>query len=162
MPVTRQEPSFWWHADFSRVRELVDKRGPNECWPWKGHKDQRGYGLISINHRWVKAHRFFYWAKHDDAPEAVLHTCDNPSCVNPRHLRGGTQQDNMREMVWKGRHRPQRGNVHHAAKLGGRDVRTIRIMHKRGHTIKFLAEYNDVSQTTIRNIVSYRTWRHVP
>ena len=162
MPVKRQEPDFWWRADFVQAKAQIDKRGPDDCWPWKGHQDPKGYGLIHIHGHTVKAHRFFYWVKHDQAPDVVLHTCDNPSCVNPRHLRGGTSTDNNRETVWKGRHRPRRGNTHHNAKLDGGDVRMIRIMHKRGHSVKFLAEYNNVSAGTIRDIVAYKRWRHVP
>ena len=161
MPTIRKMPEAYDEVSPRHLHRDIDKRGPDECWEWTGDK-RNGYGIIRYPGGAVLAHRYMHWLKRKENPPVVMHTCDNPGCVNPKHLRGGTQSENMREMVWKGRHSPQRGNTHHNAKLNGQDVRMIRIMHKRGHKVRFLAEYNGVSEDCIRSVLSYRTWRHIP
>ena len=76
-----------------------------DCWLWTGWKTSKGYGGFSLNGKDVGAHRVSYMLfKHDvDEKLSVLHTCDNPSCVNPDHLFLGTQQDNMLDKKSKGR-----------------------------------------------------------
>ena len=77
-------------------------RKEGECLVWTGTKDKDGYGVFRLNNRWHKAHRYFY---PDDIPKGllVLHSCDNPPCVLPDHLRVGTSQDNVDDMVKRGR-----------------------------------------------------------
>lgn len=84
----------------------VDKRGDAECWPWTGSRKPRGYGHIHFKRRDHNAHRVAYELHHGKPPPAhmeVMHTCDNPPCVNPAHLRLGTHTDNMRDAKAKGR-----------------------------------------------------------
>lgn len=76
------------------------------CWNWRGAK-VFGYGVTSYQNRQVRAHRLamHLWRRMDIRdPRAVLHRCDNPSCFNPKHLFLGTQLENIRDMVSKGRH----------------------------------------------------------
>jgi hypothetical protein len=78
-----------------------------ECWRWMGLKDKDGYG----RHRpgtgtaYMKAHRFSWLIHEGEIPPklSVLHRCDKPDCVRPDHLFLGTHQDNMDDMVRKGR-----------------------------------------------------------
>lgn len=76
------------------------------CWMWLASKDPSGYGTILYLGKVHKAHRLSYQLKFGDFDSnlRVLHSCDNPSCVNPSHLFLGTQSDNMQDMVKKGRH----------------------------------------------------------
>lgn len=79
------------------------------CFIWVGGSiDKDGYGAFHESHRLMKrAHRasYEYYKGSFDKSLLVLHTCDNPSCVNPSHLFLGTHTDNMRDKVSKGRWR---------------------------------------------------------
>lgn len=77
------------------------------CWVWTGGKTIAGYGSCYMNGEYEKAHRVSYRLNKGPIPEdmIVMHTCDNPSCVNPVHLKIGTQKDNMQDMIKKGRRR---------------------------------------------------------
>lgn len=102
---TRPEPihiRFW---------KYVDQRGDSECWLWTGAKDGRGYGNISVGagESPAKAYRISYEMRYGPIPDGLLirHRCDNPACVNPRHLETGTQKDNARDMVQRNRQNPK-------------------------------------------------------
>ena len=85
---------FWSRVEKSRY-----------CWNWKAHKTPRGYGGICVNGKKQRAHRVAWTLERGEIPDGifVLHECDNPSCVRPSHLFLGTQKDNMRDMIKKGR-----------------------------------------------------------
>lgn len=79
------------------------------CWVWKGRIRQDGYG--SIAKRGTRAghflaHRISWLLHFGEIPPGlfVLHSCDNPPCVNPHHLGLGTNNDNIRDMIKKRRH----------------------------------------------------------
>ena len=76
------------------------------CWIWTGKLDRHGYGRIFINGKEGFVHRHA-WRQHrgDHGPLFVLHKCDVPACCNPDHLFLGTQQDNLADMLRKGRHK---------------------------------------------------------
>jgi len=82
------------------------KRGKG-CWLWIGNKNQRGYGQLregKVGYSWT-AHRLSWMIYRGPILEGlcVPRTCDNPSCVNPKHLWLGTHKDNMRDCIAKGR-----------------------------------------------------------
>lgn len=90
-----------------RFSEKVDRRGPDECWPWLASTRAFGHGQISggpeLGRRPIPAHRVAFWLEHGYLPECVRHTCDNPPCCNPAHLEPGTIRDNRMDMVVRGR-----------------------------------------------------------
>lgn len=110
-----------------RFWEKVDKRGPNECWLWRGAIGRHGYGnLGSGTGRTLRAHRFSYELAHGAIPNGLVicHRCDEPRCVNPTHLFAASQSSNLQDMANKGR--STRGERSPAAKLDGEAVLTIR------------------------------------
>jgi len=90
-------------------KKIIEKSiiNNNQCWEWKGSKNNKGYGRMIINGKFYMAHRLSYALFVNEIPKGMLvcHKCDNPSCVNPDHLFVGTNQDNMDDMKKKGRGR---------------------------------------------------------
>jgi hypothetical protein len=90
----------------ARFLDFVDRASDDECWHWLGATAGNGYGVIRSNTgRMTYAHRLSYVIFHGKIPNGhhVLHHCDNPPCVNPKHLFVGTHLDNVRDMHAKGR-----------------------------------------------------------
>ena len=148
----------------------VEKRGPDECWPWKAGINHNGYGLFRTGSRRddsrkaVLAHRMSFQLEHGRLPApCALHRCDNPSCVNPAHLFEGTRADNMADMRAKerARSRPLRGEENPKTKLTEAAVETIRTL--RGLVSqRRLAKIYGVAQPTIYKIQKRLCWRPAP
>lgn len=84
----------------------VDKRGPDACWPWLASRCDSGYGKFRVG-KMTRSHRVAFELGGGEIPDGqcVLHRCDNPACCNPAHLFVGTFNDNVQDMVRKGRQR---------------------------------------------------------
>lgn len=79
---------------------------PSGCWEWQGYRTPFGYGTISLpGKRTVYAHRASWEVFRGAVPSGtcVLHSCDNPPCINPSHLFLGSRIDNNKDAVTKGR-----------------------------------------------------------
>lgn len=138
-------------------------RGSNgECWPWLAGIDKDGYGIFAITHRKsVKAHRFVYTLTYGEVPSSlcILHTCDHPSCCNPGHLIGGTNESNIEDRVKKGR--SAHGERIGCSKLRESDIINIRSMHHNGWSQTSIGRLFNVHQSTISSIIRRTTWKHV-
>lgn len=97
-----------WPQRYHTVEDvLANCTQVGECLEWNGALHRNGYAKIGKTKMFKTQllHREIYLYLHpDEAPEVVMHTCDNPKCINPNHLKGGTQQDNVDDMMAKGRH----------------------------------------------------------
>ncbi len=140
---------------------FVDKRGEDECWRWKGYKNKAFYGRMRHQGRNFYAHRVSYELNtgHVEKGALVLHKCNNPSCVNPKHLYKGTQIDNMKDRSKTNQH--TRGNNHPMAILTENDVVEIRKLLRRGTTHRNISKQFGVERMTITHISVGDTWRHV-
>ena len=138
-----------------------------KCWEWVANKDRNGYGRFGGKTK-ISSHRYSWELAYGNIPDGlfVLHKCDNPSCVNPEHLFLGTQQDNMIDMVEKGRWTPRnttntpegiiarRGESHPNHKLTDLQVSYIRDKYAIGDiTYKEIALEMCVNITTIMRII---------
>lgn len=80
-----------------RFIKRISECSGNNCWNFTGSKNRKGYGHFYMNGFQYKAHRasFIIFHQEDIGELHILHSCDNPFCVNPAHLRKGTHQENM-------------------------------------------------------------------
>lgn len=136
----------------------------NACWPWGGNQNRQKYGLIwnkDAHSKTSLAHRVAFEAFHRplQAGECVLHTCNNPSCCNPRHLRAGTREENAAQRDREGR--ATRGSSHHLTRLTESRVVELRAAYVAGSSTGALARQEGLSYKTIWKIVTRKTWKHV-
>lgn len=129
--------------------------GPDECWLWTSRIDKHGYGRWSGN----LAHRLAYTHFKGPIPAGLLvcHTCDNPVCVNPAHLWLGTNADNARDKVAKGRARGGSLSGGNRAKLTTKDALEIRRLRGTMTQAKIAAMFG-VGQNTVSRIQNGHTW----
>jgi hypothetical protein len=124
-----------------------------------------GYGKFGIKKRNLSAHRLSYRYFVGPIPEGlfVLHSCDTPLCVNPAHLRVGTAQDNVDDMMARGRKGKSgvRGERCHFARLTSNDVREIRRRVASGESYLDVARAFGVTRVTTRDIHLRLTWKHL-
>lgn len=136
------------------------------CWEWIGWKDKDGYGVASYRFDGTherRARRIAWIVNFGSIPKRMLvcHRCDNPSCVNPQHLFLGSNQDNVTDMMVKGRNKPVRGEQAKMAKLSEKDVLKIRALHEAGFVQRRIAEQFGVGFQAINKIVLRQRWVHL-
>lgn len=153
--VAAYEERFW-----SKVKRL----GPDECWLWSGHRWPKGYGAFkdyggSLN----PASRVAFVMEVGEIPPGmvVMHTCDNPPCVNPRHLIAGTPQENNRDRDIKGRQVSPRGEKHSHSSITNDTARVIKERLATGERQSSVADGLRVSRNVVGQIARGRTWKHV-
>jgi len=153
--------------DIKRFWAKVEIRGPDECWKWIAWKS-KGYGMFSFESKSVSSHRVSWFIHFGYLPSfnfytksLVLHHCDNKACVNPKHLFIGTQKDNVRDCVKKGRCIRASGERQHLSKLTEDQVKDIRAMRKIGLRYRSIAKMFSISINNSMKIVNIETWKHV-
>jgi len=143
----------------------INKRG---CWIWTGNRTSRGYGLAG--NKWcgcyaatgeVRSHRVSHVLFKGPIPDGkqVLHNCDTPRCINPKHIYAGTVKQNIGDREKRGR------TVRHAAhessnvKLTWNKVRKIRRLYATGkYSWADLGAQFHTDASNIGHIVLNRTW----
>jgi len=140
-------------------KDFTDMLEPNgECLEWTGGCYGNGYGSTRAYGKQWQTHRLaLHLEGVDITGHYVLHSCDNPLCCNPDHLRTGTPQDNMDDKVSRGRQ--PLGSNHGSAKLTEQDVLEIRAIT--GMTQRAIAKRYDVGHTVINYIINRKTWQHI-
>lgn len=135
-----------------------------DCWEWIG-STKSGYGQY-FGKEWANlAHRFSYMISNDDwNPELfVRHMCHNRLCVNPDHLRQGTNEDNMQDCIDRGDDKvvTKHGEMHFNAKLTEEIVLYLREQARTGRTAKSLSEELSLSESAVGRAIRGETWAHV-
>ena len=148
-----------------RILARIEQRDDG-CHEFTGAKDTDGYGRVKDSGVGVAVHRWMWERKNGPIPSGkhVLHSCDNPACVNVNHLHLGTHDDNMREKAMRGRSsNVPRGAAHKRpnAKLTESQVREIKALLRRGYRQADIARDFKVSRMILSDIATGRTWTHV-
>lgn len=136
------------------------------CWIWMAStKGKTGYGKFTTDgdHKNISAHRYSYIRYKGAIPSGmcVCHSCDIRLCVNPDHLFLGTHQDNVDDMVQKGRTKNAVGEDNHS-KLTTEDVINIRIEYEDIRTShRDLGKKYNISHSTVGNIIRRKKWKHI-
>lgn len=156
-----------------RFMDKVSPEPMSGCWLWTRFTHSFGYGCFWMNGKTITSHRASWIIFRGEIPQgmSVLHRCDIPECVNPDHLFLGTQGDNVRDCVDKGRNkncateRPElicRGELQGSSKLTSEDVLYIRSHHDRKYgTSKRLGDMFGVTSAAISAIITRKNWRHI-
>ena len=153
------QPYFTTGLDIKeRLNARSEKITESGCQIWTGAATKRGYGILRTNKINSYVHRLSYQLHKGVIPDSLLvcHKCDIPSCINPDHLFLGTNLDNSRDMVSKGR--GMRGESHTSAKLTPDDILKIR---NDSRIDRLIASDFGVSIGRISEIQSKKSWKHL-
>lgn len=153
----------------ARFWPKVNKQGGNDCWEWTAHCLSSGYGWFAVRTGVSRTAHRVSAVLHGlldsfDSHLHVLHSCDNPKCVNPAHLFVGTNADNVADRVAKGRTgwRAQPGPANGMSKLVASQVLFIRGLYASGKFSQSqLGCAFGVRQTTILKIVNGQRWGNI-
>lgn len=163
------KPSDWLSPTVARrYRSKVDRRRPEDCWPWLGHRTKAGYGSIATGTlaqpQKTLAHRIawvlVFGSIDDDL--TIDHLCFNRWCQNPNHMDLVSRSVNgARGAIRRGKVAID-GEVNGAAKLTDEAVRAIRSEYvPRKVPLRVFAERYGTSIQTIQYVVAGLSWRHV-
>ena len=150
IPLSEKQVVRFW----GKVKVL----GPDDCWLWQAHCLPGGYGHFGVCSgefkKMVLAHRVSYQIANGEIPDGlmVLHSCDIPSCVNPKHLHLGTHDENMAERS----SRKRQWSI-----LTEDQVVEIRSRRLSGEKGRYLAKEFNVSEQLVCDIKQGRVWSHL-
>jgi hypothetical protein len=155
---------------YKRFIDNLKMGADDECWFYGKNQHYARIREAGAGSRQWLAHRYAYWIFNGRLPDdkVIMHTCDNPRCVNPYHLVAGSQRENIADASAKGRLRgnfktgddPRRrkGSAHPISKLVESDIPIIRADTR---PTRLVSEEYGVSRDLIRAIKRRKAWRHV-
>lgn len=135
------------------LKSYFKEIGEDECWIWQGSIDNKGYGRYWTDGKHVIAHRAVYELYKGEIPKGMglLHSCDKTLCVNPKHLKPGTQKDNIQDAVAKGR--IATGQRHGMATLTDQEGREVRDLANCGlFSQRQIAFWYGIARATVSQI----------
>jgi hypothetical protein len=142
-----------------RLWRKIKIAGEDECWEWQAYKTRQGYGVIGSNKKTFLAHRVVFEIFNGKMPSGlcVMHTCDNPSCCNPKHLKLGTIQDNNKDRHEKQRSKggSNKGAKNPRSKL--KETEVIKIYNANG-TLQSIADKFGIKMQTVHDIKRGKIW----
>lgn len=157
-------PQKLTERNFKRFAEKFNRGGVDECWEWLAGKNRDGYGLIKWDKTMKRANRISWVIHNGNIPDGlqVLHTCDNPACVNPNHLFLGTPKVNSDDKIKKGRHINPAGENNGKSVLTQSQADEIRLLYTNHNLTQCeIAKRYGVHQTVISRIVRDKSYKLV-
>lgn len=148
------DPLYADAVSVTRFWRLVDVRSETECWLWRGDTDRSGYGVFVYQGRKAGAHEYalsFTTGERRAEGLDTCHSCDNPPCCNPLHLRFDTRTGNVRDMH-------ERGRARNGSALTDADVVLIRERRAAGARQIDLAEQFGLTDGAVSMIVRGIRW----
>lgn len=152
---------FRRYVMFTKLLSSINFKDLSACWEWKGGVNKGGYGSFwwpekRIYTAHVASYELFRGKRNG---KDVCHSCDNTLCINPSHLWLGTQQQNMNDMIRKGRANDGKGEHNGHAKLTLNSIQKIKVLYsKGGYTQKDLGYKFGISQAHVSTIINEKTW----
>jgi hypothetical protein len=151
-----------WGSDLERFLAKTERDPETGCLVWTAATTDRGYGVFETRDRktW-RAHRWIFREMYGWLPEVVMHTCDNPPCVDwINHLAPGTHASNTADMIRKGRAPNRKGERNGNSKLSDAEAAEVREEYVKGIlTQPMLGEVYGVSFQAVSKIVNKdRRW----
>lgn len=147
-------------APLAWLIERSQEQHSQECLLWPFARNNKGYGCLVIHEGQQRGpHNIMCRLVHGEPPEGqqcTLHSCHNPQCVNPRHLRWGSHQENNQDRVLAGR--STCGERHLSAKFDECAVRLITLSKLPADE---LAQFFRVNKSTIARIKNGKNWKHL-
>lgn len=150
------------------MQRFWDKVNKKDCWEWTSSL-RNGYGAFKIDGKVQQTHRISWKIYNGEIPDGkyICHKCDNRKCVNPHHLFLGSPRDNVLDAISKNRMfdirrcRRLRGDEHQFSKLNYEKADDIRKLYLSNNwSQRKLAEKFNVHRSTIRAVLSRKTWNH--
>jgi hypothetical protein len=140
---------------YNRFLSKFNVESEDSCWIWEGYKNKQGYGNFKFKGNHVLAHRFSYAFFKGQIKDnlIIMHTCDCPSCVNPKHLEIGTMLDNSIDNVMK-----NRSSGH---KLLVEEIIEIKKLLSENEKGIIIAKKFNVTKSNISCIKLNKSWKHV-
>lgn len=161
------------HKDKIIFKFMQNIRIIHGCWEWQGTKLSSGYGRFWYKYGRIFTHRLSFILFNGVIPDGlfILHSCDNPCCVNPKHLHVGTKQENIQEAVLRKRaligdlnpmrKHPRFGENSFRSKLKEKEVLKIIYYLNKGISGKELAKEYHVTESAISSIKSGKSWSYL-
>jgi len=139
----------------------VRRAGPEECWLWTAATNKDGYGIIVVAGRCLLATRVAHELTKGPIPAGLMicHTCDNPQCVNPKHIYAGTAKDNAKDCMDRGRKASVAGERNPRARLTSDDVDRMRMLRQQDRlSVEELAGMFKVTAGHVSRILRGTKW----
>ena len=142
-------PEFFQALKVTQFWQLVAKNAEDKCWEWQGNLDKDGYGTYYWEGKNTGSHQLalsFTTGEKRSPGFDTCHSCDNPKCCNPRHLRFDTRKSNVADMI-------NRGRANYSTKLTDTEVVEMRVRRANGARQIDLARDYGVSDGMVSEIV---------
>ncbi len=161
---TVKESNMVYSTDLFPVLKLEELKAncfitPNHCWEGQGAR-RKNYAAYTHDGKTFGWHRITCWLAHGEPSEGdnALHSCDNRACINPDHLRWGSQKENVHDAIQRNRRRDCRGERNGRAKINSNVVKAIRAIAGTGPTNTQIAELYGISNQMVSRIILGEAW----